>query len=156
LQELLNEQNVVQVQSSTWEAAIVELTQYLQTSGQMPEFDSSILTDVINQESCNCSMADRGLAYPHIYSDDFEATTIILGVSKTGIEYDSPDGLPCQIILMTISPDNKDIELERFLSLFRTMIQNSGIRLKIIEAEDAGEILDIINSWETEQLEIDA
>ncbi len=155
LLDTLNQNNIVHITANNWEDAIQELTQVLAGQHKIPEIEPDILKNVIDQNGYHCSFANRGLAYPQVYSDDFETPAVILGISKKGINYDSPDGLPCNIILFIFGPTKETTGITRFLSLFRTMIKNSDLRLKMIESNNSREAVSIIREWENEQQEIE-
>jgi len=155
LLDSLTQENIILLRAEHWEDAINEMTSSLVKSEQIPEIDKSLLAEVINQESCLCSFASRGLAYPHIYSDEFNSHAVILGISNSGIVYDDMTGLPCHIILMSFGPAKEPREAGRFLNLFRTMVFSSSIRLKLTESKTVNEIISTIQHWEDEQQDIE-
>jgi len=155
LLDTLNQNNIVHISSRNWKDAIQELTRVLLQHHEIPEIDTEILQNVIDQNEYHCSFSNRGLAYPQVYSDDFETPAVILGISKDGLDYESPDGLPCNIILLIFGPKKETPKITRFLSLFRTMIKKSDIRLGMIESKDSREVIEIIRNWENEQQEIE-
>jgi PTS system fructose-specific IIC component len=72
----------------------------------------------------------------------------ILGISKNGIDFNSPDGQLCHLILMTLSPNEDPSEHRKFITRFRTMCNNPDIRFNILDAPQNNNIIDIIQKWE--------
>ena len=74
--------------------------------------------------------------------------TCCLGISKKGIDYNSTDGQDCHLILLTLSPADYPTEHRKFISRFRSMVQNPDIRSSLYGSESRDEILNIISQWE--------
>ena len=70
------------------------------------------------------------------------------GVSNKGIDYNSPDGQDCHMILLTLSPADDPTEHRKFISRFRSMVQNPNIRSSLYESVSRDEIINIISQWE--------
>ena len=71
-----------------------------------------------------------------------------MGFSKNGIEFNSPDGQLCHIILLTLSPNEDPCEHRKFITRFRTMLDNPTIRYKLLDANLPDEVINIIQQWE--------
>ena len=80
---------------------------------------------------------------------------IPLDVSKIGIDFDSPDGQPCHLILLTLSSENEPLEHRKFINRFRTMSENPKTRYSLIESKSSKEIIEIIKNWEKEDSKMD-
>ena len=148
LSDLLNEQTIYcPIVSNTRNSAIQELLNNIQSLGLL---SSTIkLYQYIEQfENNQSTAAGKGIAYPHSTSIEIESLTCILGVSKNGLDFNSPDGQLCHIILLSLSPKNDPEKHRKFITLFRSMISNSNIRTSILEANSSTDILNIINEWE--------
>ena len=86
--------------------------------------------------------------YPHSTSVEENEFTCILGISNNGIDYNSPDGQDCHLILLTLSSVDDPTEHRKFISRFRSMVQNPDIRSSLYGSESRDEILNIISKWE--------
>jgi len=112
--------------------------------------------DILRRETSHAPFAGRGVAYPHGTSAGISELTVALGLSRTGIPCDAPDQLPCNIVLLTLSPEDAPDKHCRILTLFRSLLQNPVIWADLIEAETTSRVLEIIQAWENEQDEIDS
>ena len=101
-------------------------------------------------ENIFTSSAGRGIAYPHSTSVEIDKLTCILGISHKGIDFNSPDGHNCHIILLTLSPINEPKEHRKFITRFRLMVDNPEIRSHMIDSRTCNETFNIISDWEKE------
>jgi len=154
LQETLTQDNIYQVSATTGEEVIFELLTHLAEKQLIKSHDDAF-ADIIQRENNQCSSAGRGLAYPHGEVDGLKSFIAIMGISKKGIHYNSPDRQPCHIFMLTISPSKNPKKHKRFLNLYRSMIQDSNIRENIIESKTSQEIVSIIHFWENNQMDMD-
>ena len=99
-------------------------------------------------ENNHSTAAGKGGAYPHSTSIEAENLICILGISKTGLDFNSPDSQLCHIILLSLSSKDKPDKHRKFITLFRSMIADSNILTLMLEANNASKISSIINNWE--------
>ena len=135
------------LQSSTHLEVIRELLDHLQKL-EVLSATSKLLSNITNKEEMLPAAAGRGIAYPHSISMEVDELVCILGISKNGIDFNSPDGQLCHLILMTLSPNEDPSEHRKFITRFRTMCNNPDIRFNILDAPQNNNIIDIIQKWE--------
>ena len=129
------------------EDAIQEMLNHLQSLNILSS-TIKLFTNIKKQENNFTSSAGRGIAYPHSTSMEVDELTCVLGISKDGIDFNSPDGHACHIILLTLSPANEPTEHRKFITRFRSMVDNPIVRSSLHDAEHYSNILDIILGWE--------
>jgi len=112
-----------------------------------------LFTNIKNQEDIFTSSAGRGVAYPHSTSVEIENLTCVLGVSKKGIDFNSPDGHDCHLILLTLSPINQPTDHRKFITRFRLMIDDPMIRSNLLDSYDSHNVINIISDWENKYSE---
>ncbi len=154
LQERLSEENIIFLTSESWDKAINEITSYLTKISDVSDIQSVIGCIRANEENL-ASSAGRGVAYPHGISTELQSFIPVIGINREGIECSTPDGLPCQIIVLTVSPAHAPDSHGKFLSLFRSMISDSSIRSRILESRSIPGILKIIHAWQTIILDLE-
>ena len=71
-----------------------------------------------------------------------------MGFSKDGVDFNSPDGQLCHIILLTLSPNEDPCEHRKFITRFRSMIDNPKVRSQLFDANQLYEVINIIQKWE--------
>ena len=145
--KLIQETILVPMQATNKEGANQELLTHLQLMDILSA-TVQLFTNIKEQEKAFSSSAGRGIAYPHSTSTEIDELTCALGISQRGIDYNSPDGQNCHLILLTLSPIDDPTEHRKFISRFRSMIQNPDIRSRLYESKSCNEILNIISQWE--------
>ena len=155
LLDKLKEDNILlPLQCSTQAGAIRELLIHLQKL-EVLSATSELFSSITNKEEMLPSAAGRGIAYPHTTSVEVNELVCILGISKNGIDFNSPDRQLCHLILMTLSPDEDPCEHRKFITRFRTMCNNPDVRFELLDAPHNKNIIDIIQRWEKNGSQID-
>ena len=138
---------LVPMKATSSEDANQELLTHLQSMGILSA-TVHLFADIKEQETAFTSSAGRGIAYPHSTSVEVDELTCVLGISKKGIDFNSPDGHDCHLILLTLSPKENPTEHRKFIVRFQSMVRNPNIRSNLCESEHCDEILNIISHWE--------
>jgi len=138
---------LVPVHATCKESANQELLTHLQSLGILSD-TINLFANIKEQEIAFTSSAGRGVAYPHSTSIEIDELTCVLGISKEGIDYDSLDGQDCHLILLTLSPKDKPTIHRKYITRFRSMVQNPDVRSNLYESKSSDEILKIISIWE--------
>ncbi len=154
LQELITEGNIRFVSARNKEGAISELLMWLKDTGKISDIHN-VYESILKNERNLCSSAGRGVAYPHGQSEGIKSFLTVIGISQKGIDWNSPDGLPCQVIVLTISPTDKLDDHCKFLSMFQNMISDSAVRSEIIDGRSIENIVHIIHAWEARRVDPD-
>ena len=150
LRDKLKEETIIlPIQSTTQSEAIQELLVHLQNN-KILSATIKLFSYIDNNERISPCAAGRGVAYPHSTSIEIDKLTCVLGFSKDGIDFNSPDGQLCHIILLTLSPDEDPCEHRKFITRFRTMMGNPEIRSQLLDAKHPDEVINIIQQWEEE------
>ena len=148
--KLIERTILIPMQATSREDANHELLTHLQ-SLDILSATVHLFANIKEQENYFTSSAGRGIAYPHSTSVEVDELTCILGVSKQGIDFNSPDGQNCHLILLTLSPVDDPTEHRKFITRFRSMVQNPNIRSSLCESNNCNEILQIISQWEEDE-----
>ena len=155
LSDLLNETSICcPIVSNSRNGCIQELLNHLQSLGCLSA--TIKLYNYIEELENNRSTATgKGVAYPHSTSIEVDDLICVLGISKTGLDFNSPDGQLCHIILLSLSSKNEPDKHRKFITLFRSMIADSSIRTRMLESNNSNGITKIINDWEEDDTLMD-
>jgi mannitol/fructose-specific phosphotransferase system IIA component (Ntr-type) len=155
LRDKLKEETIIlPIQSTTQSDAIQELLVHLQNN-KILSATTKLFSYIDNNERTSPCAAGRGVAYPHSTSIEIDKLTCVLGFSRDGIDFNSPDGQLCHIILLTLSPDEDPSEHRKFITRFRTMINNPKVRSQLLETNQPDKIINIIQKWKEDDALID-
>ena len=151
LRDKLKEETIIlPIQSTTRSEAIQELLVHLQNN-EILSATIKLFSYIDNNERISPCAAGRGVAYPHSTSIEIDKLTCVLGFTRNGIDFNSPDEQLCHIILLTLSPKEDPSEHRKFITRFRTMINNPKVRSQLLDANQPVEVIKIIQQWEEEE-----
>ena len=143
----MEETIILPLQASTQTDAIQELLIRLHKIDILSA-TTKLFSNINNNEKAVPCAAGRGIAYPHSISIEVKELTCILGISKGGIDFNSPDGQLCHIILLTLSPYKKPWKHRKFITRFRTMFDNPIVRSSLLDANQSYEVINLIQKWQ--------
>jgi len=103
---------------------------------------------ILERERKQSTGIGRGVAVPHGKSSTIPELTAALGISKEGIEYDSLDGEPVYVVFLLLAEENKPGPHVAALAQIASLFKVPGFIERLVAAETAHEIHDIIVSEE--------
>jgi fructose-specific phosphotransferase system IIA component len=140
---LAKETVVLSLQSTTKEDVIGELVDVLVAAGRLTD-RAPALKAVLERERKMSTGLQNGIAIPHGKTDSVETLIAAIGVKKEGIPFDSLDGAPAQIFLLTLSPATRTGPHIQFLAEISRTLHDPATRQKVIEAQSADELIDLV------------
>ena len=147
IDKLNKETILIPMHAPTKEDAIQELLNHL-FSLDILSGTIKLFTNINEQEKLFTSSTGRGVAYPHSTSMEIKDLKCVLGISKQGIDFNSPDGHGCHLILLTLSPFNEPKDHRKFITRFRLMVDDPMIRSNLLDSNDLTDVINIISDWE--------
>ena len=155
LSDLLNEATICcPLVSNSRNGVIQELLNHLQSLGYLSN-TIKLYNYIEELENNHSTAAGKGVAYPHSTSIEVDDLICVLGISKTGLDFNSPDGQLCHIILLTLTSKEEPDKHRKFITLFRAMISSSDIRPRMLDSDNTSDISKIILEWENNDSLID-
>jgi PTS system nitrogen regulatory IIA component len=108
---------------------IEELLDLLVETGVVNDREKALRAILDRESSMSTGMA-KGVAIPHGKTDSVRSLVCAVGISKEGIDFESMDGGPSRIIILTLSPENRPApHLEFMATISRTMNSEGRSRL---------------------------
>ena len=148
ISELLAEDVIrVGLESEEKEEGIEEMIDVLVRAGRITDRGAA-LDVILEREGKQSTGIGEGVAIPHGKSETITELTAALGISKRGIEFDSLDGEPVQIIFLLLAEKNNPGPHIEALAQVARLFQIPGSIEDLIDAGSAGEIMDIILAGE--------
>ncbi|EJC6791870.1 PTS sugar transporter subunit IIA [Vibrio parahaemolyticus] len=106
--KLINEDLIkLDLKASSKEEVFKELVAVLHAQGRISD-QTQFLADIKAREELGNTGFEDGVAIPHAKSAAVIEPAVVIGVSKSGIEYGAEDGLPSKLFFMIASPDGGD------------------------------------------------
>jgi PTS system nitrogen regulatory IIA component len=124
-------------------AIINELLDLLVAAGKISNRDAAYGAVMEREKKMSTGMK-HGIAIPHGKTGSITDLIACIGVSDTAVDFDSLDGEPCRIFIMTLSPLEKTGPHLQFLAEISLLFKSSEKRAEILKAESAAEVLKIL------------
>ncbi|MCX7010514.1 MAG: PTS sugar transporter subunit IIA [Kiritimatiellaeota bacterium] len=134
---------VVELKAATKDAVIEELVDLLVATGKIKD-RLEALRAVLEREKKMSTGMQSGIAIPHGKTDTVDALVAAFGIKHAGVDFESLDGLPARIFIMTLSPVNRTGPHIQFLAEVSRQLNDPAIRERLLQASTADEILNII------------
>lgn len=102
------------------------------------------MRDVEEREALSSTGMQNGIAIPHGKTDAVDELIACVGITQKPIPFDSIDGKPANIFLMTLSPKDQGGQHIRFLSEIAKLLKDDKRRVNMLNAKSNKELLQII------------
>ncbi|NND73132.1 MAG: PTS sugar transporter subunit IIA [Rhodothermales bacterium] len=145
------DQIVVPLKSSTKHAAIDELVDSLATHSSVKDIES-VRGSVHDREALMSTGVGLGLGLPHSKSTGVVETVVALGISPTGINFESIDGLPVNIVFLLVGPEAARSEHIRILSWISRLMNREDVRQALGRATSPAEVMTVFDSIDSKTL----
>ena len=131
------------LKGTTKETVIEELVDLLVATGKIKD-RLAALRAVLDRERKMSTGMQCGIAIPHGKTASVDGLVAAFGLKREGINFDSLDGLPTHIFVMTLSPENRTGPHIQFLAEIGRQLNDPQIRERLLRVNTADEILNII------------
>lgn len=95
---------------------------------------------VICREKLQSTGIGQGVAIAHGKTKVVKKVIVVLGVSKNGINYDSPDGKPVNFLFLIVNPPEEHNDYLSAISAIARIISNNSFRDEILSINCPREI----------------
>ena len=134
---------VINMKSREKKGALSELLKLLETNNYIKD-SNEILEAILEREKLGSTGIGQGIAVPHTKTDQIENLVGAVGISNSGISFDSLDGEPVNVIFLIIAP-TKSIGLHlKALAKIARLLKNRTFRNALRNAKTPSEVLQII------------
>ncbi|HAM39416.1 MAG TPA: PTS fructose transporter subunit IIA [Elusimicrobia bacterium] len=99
---------------------------------------------IMRRESTGSTGIGQGVAIPHAKSEEVSKIVASLGISKTGIDFDSLDGEPVYIVFLMIAPPESISEHLQAIAKISRLLKDKFFRQSLRDAQSTNEVIKII------------
>lgn len=130
--------------ANRWEA-IDELVALLVATGKVGASQRDALIGAIRKRENSMSTGiGHGVGIPHASTDLVTEITGAFGRSRTGIDFDAPDGEPVRLVTLLLVPQRQFQQHLHTVSGVARRFGNAAFRQSILDAPDAAAILELL------------
>lgn len=144
LSKLIDENLIItDLEAKTKDEAVEKLLDLIKS--KHPVLDrNKILKAVREREEIENTCYGHGYAFPHARTDAVERMYIVLGISRTGLRDETPDGQPLRVICLMLTPSHISQLYLQALSAFAAFARSHENTDKLLHAGKPPEVVDII------------
>jgi len=138
----------------TRDEMIQNMSEFFISTQQLPEMSKEdMIAMFIDRENQLSTCVGQGIMIPHIIVPKGDKVAGVIGISKNGLDYETPDGIPIHIIIMIAIPESKiDHHLEVLAAISRIFGRDAFVREQIIHAKHPSCVIEILNHGVNEQI----
>lgn len=102
---------------------------------------------ILQREKIVSTGIGMGVAIPHAKLSTFDDFFLTIGIQTTdGIEWDALDKAPVRLIFLIGGPEDRQTEYLQILSCLTQFIREPSIRKKLLFAQKAEEVIEILQN----------
>lgn len=146
LKRVLTHENIrIGLPGSNKMEIIESLVDLLASSSSIRNRDE-VLQAVLKREEQMSTGMKHGIAIPHGKTDAVKELAACFAISEQDIDFDSMDGKPCRIYVMTVSPLTYTGPHLEFLAEVSDLLKREDLRQGALSAKTSEELYDILFS----------
>ena len=105
----------------------------------------TLLENLTKREKLGSTAVGNGIAIPHANVADIDRPFVFVSTLVNGLDFNSTDDLPVDIIFLLIAPDNKGSEHLQALALISRLLRNKELTTKLRGCKTAESALAVIS-----------
>ncbi len=148
LSNLLNENTItISLSRKDKQGVIEELLDLAIMTGKINN-RSVALKAIIDRETLMSTGLEKGVAVPHAKSKAAEDLTMVLGISKEGIDFQSADGKPSHLFFLLLTPESAAGPNIKVLAQIAHLTSNPNLCESLKKSSSSQEAMEIIKNAE--------
>ena len=126
---LSNDALLINFDGTSKKQVLEELTKLAET--KLGLNSRALLENLIKREKLGSTAVGNGIAIPHANVPDIDKPHVFVSTLINGLDFNSTDDLPVDIIFLLIAPDNKGSEHLQALALISRLLRNKELTTKL-------------------------
>ena len=127
----------------TKKEVITELVEVLAKKKLVKDVDKTVEA-IIKRENTGSTGIGQGVAIPHAKSENVSKIVASLGISRTGVEFNSLDGEPAYIIFLMLAPPESVSEHLQAIAKVSRLLKDKFFRQSLKDARRSREVIKMI------------
>ncbi|WP_320127633.1 PTS sugar transporter subunit IIA [uncultured Sphaerochaeta sp.] len=128
------------LKGNTKEEIIRELLGILEKNGKISDTET-VLSEIMVREQEMSTGIQYGVAIPHVKTRSVKSLVACIGLKPEGVDFQSLDGEPSNLFIMTISPIDRVGPHVQFLAEISKVIKTADTRKRLLNAKTPEEVL---------------
>lgn len=106
--------------------------------------EKEIISALVERERLATTGIGDGVAIPHAKTDKLTEIRGAVGISRTGIPFDSVDGKPVHIFIALLAPQGVASDHLKALARISKLVREPEFRQRLLSTQSASELFDVI------------
>ena len=124
-----------------WEAIEILTDRLVATDQVANEHREVVLAALMAREKSMSTGMEQGIAIPHTSVDQVQSAAVALGIARNGIDFESIDGRPTQLVILLVNPANQTKAHIRTLAEIARLLSSADLRSALVQADSPGGVL---------------
>jgi fructose-specific phosphotransferase system IIA component len=137
----------IRLEGDSKEEVIEELVSLLVDTSDVEDPDA-IYEAVMNREREGSTGLEKGVAIPHAKSDAVKSLSIVIGISRAGVDFAALDGKPSHLFFLMVAPTSESGPHVQAIAKIVKMIKLDKFRKKLIDAKKPDDVVEAISRVE--------
>lgn len=147
LSELVDTSLVADLKSDTKQEALNELIDLICRSPKITDCEA-FRDAILSREELTSTGIGLSVAVPHAKIAAVTDYVLAIGRKPAGLEFDSLDKQPAKLIFMVGASDRQAVEFVGMLAQIVNLIKDGAVRVRLLEAQTAEDICQVIRDAE--------
>lgn len=146
--DYLPDANIIpNLKGKTKVAIIKELLSHMKKLGLVSDYDNA-LAEILQRENHLSTGLENGVAIPHSKIEGIDKLSIVFGIKREGVDFESQDAQPAFLIFLVLSPINTSGPHIQALAMISRNLKSIEARENLKKAKTANEIANIFKSFD--------
>ncbi len=111
---------------------------------------TEILKTLEEREKLKTTGIGSGIAIPHCKSSEVERVHVVIGISRTGVDFESLDQQPANFFFLLVAPENAGSEHLKVSAKIVRLVRDDAVRAELLKMTSAKDVLEFIKLKEDE------
>jgi fructose-specific phosphotransferase system IIA component len=137
----------IRLEGNGKEEIVEELVSLLVDTSDVEDPDT-IFEAVMAREREGSTGLEKGVAIPHAKSDKVKGLTIVVGISREGVDFEAQDGKPSRLFFLMVAPTSESGPHVQAIARIVKMIKIDRFRKKLLDARKPDDVVEAISRAE--------
>jgi len=137
----------IRLEGDSKEEVIEELVSLLLETSDARDPDA-VFEAVMNREREGSTGLEKGVAIPHAKSDAVNSLSIVIGISRAGVDFAAQDGKPSHLFFLMVAPTSESGPHVQAIAKIVKMVKLDKFRKKLLDAKKPEDVVEAISRVE--------